>query len=207
MNGLSKMNRSYSVYKKIRDSIIKNELQPGERLIESELSRKFDMSRGPIRQAFCYLEKDGYINVLPNKGAIVGKINSKDVRDYYALLSILEGKAVEWSFPNLNQDDIQKLVDINNSTRSLIEKNDKIDIMKWTKYNLIFHGVFWKKSGNEKLPLVITDIRKRLFRYRYWSIVVGSYEFYCKEHEEIIAHPTGVLEQVLLTVERLRNRQ
>ena len=46
----------------------------------------------------------------------------------------------------------------------------------------------WSKSGNAKLYQLIKDIRKRLFRLRYWSIIADTYDEYIMDHEEIISY-------------------
>lgn len=182
------MYRSREVYKKIRDEVVKGALNPGERLIENDLVKKFNLSRGPIREAFRYLEKDGFINIIPNKGAIVAKVDVLEVKDFYAVLVVLECKAVEWAYPNLKEADLQELNNINTSLKYWSQQKSKVDIIKWHEINFAFHNLMASKSGNAKLSQLIKDIRKRLFRLRYWSIIVDTYDEYIENHEEIISY-------------------
>jgi len=182
------MPRSKEVYKIIRDEIVKGILSPGERLIENDLVNRLGLSRGPIREAFRYLEKDGYVQITPNKGAVVTKVDAQEVRDYYAILAVVESKAVEWSYPNLEEADLRELVSINEALRYWTQNGLKVDVIKWHEINLTFHNFFGSKCGNAKLCQTITDLRKRLFRLRYWSILTETYDDYMREHDDIISH-------------------
>ena len=55
----------------IRDAIEKGTLKPGMRIKESQLSNEMGMSRFSIREALCYLEKEGLIQTIPFKGVTV----------------------------------------------------------------------------------------------------------------------------------------
>ncbi len=182
------INRSQEVYKKIRDEVIMGVLNPGERLIEEDLVKKLDSSRGPIREAFRYLEKDGFIDITPNKGAIVAKMDVREVKDFYSILALLECKAVEWAYPNLKKADLQELNNFNSQLKYLAQEGIKVSPMKWHEINFSFHNLIWSKSGNAKLSQLIRDIRRRLFRLRYWSVIGSTYNEIVKDHEEIISY-------------------
>src|SRR4051812_4727008 len=55
----------------LRDAIRKGEIRPGERLRMEEWSRKLAVSTTPLREAFKALEAEGYIEIVPHKGAVV----------------------------------------------------------------------------------------------------------------------------------------
>ncbi len=69
----------------IRDAILIGKLQPGDRLIEQELSKSFKTSRGPIREAIRILASAGLIELRKNRGAIVSAPNFDDVLEVYAV--------------------------------------------------------------------------------------------------------------------------
>lgn len=57
---------------------MEGKLRGGERLVENELQRTFKISRGPIREAFRILKKNGLIVTIPRKGTFMRKIIQKD---------------------------------------------------------------------------------------------------------------------------------
>lgn len=92
----------------IRDAILKGSLKPGEKVAEPELAERFGISRTPIREAFRQLESEGYLTVIPRKGAVVAALSEKDVDEFYAIKSILEGYAAELAATRLSEKDIEK---------------------------------------------------------------------------------------------------
>ncbi len=77
----------------IRSAIVNGQLKPGTRIAEPELAERFGISRTPIREAFRQLESEGFITVIPRKGAIVAFFSAQDVSNFYDLKMILEGYA------------------------------------------------------------------------------------------------------------------
>ncbi len=92
----------------IREAIISGALKPGEKVAEPELAERFGISRTPIREAFRQLESEGYLTVSPRKGAVVVSFSQKDVEEFYAIKSILEGYAARRACENLSDKEIDK---------------------------------------------------------------------------------------------------
>lgn len=176
-----------SIYSDLRKAIIFGKLGPGERLIEIQLSQQYNCSRGPIREALSKLAQEGFVEIFPNRGASVAKISSEEVADYYSLLALLEGKAVEWATPNLNQKDFALLDHIQKLLHQSLDKEEDLRMRLWSEHNRSFHQVFWVRCGNRKLRDNVESIRQQIFRFRYTSLMVASYNDYYKDHEEIIA--------------------
>ena len=66
----------------IREAILKGSLKPGEKVAEPELAERFGISRTPIREAFRQLESEGYLTVIPRKGAVVTSRSERDVAEF-----------------------------------------------------------------------------------------------------------------------------
>ena len=61
----------FLLLKRIREAILDEAFQPGDRLVEVELAEKFKVSRLPVREALLPLEKEGTVIMSPYKNAIV----------------------------------------------------------------------------------------------------------------------------------------
>ena len=175
------------IYSGIRKAIISESLSPGERLIEVQLCREFGASRGPVREVLTQLNREGFVELIPNKGAVVSKLSVQDLRDYYALVALLESKAVEWSVPHLTPADLTALTAINKDLGKIAASDDEVCLQTWSRHNLLFHRRFWEKSGNSRLVEQIQEIRQRILRYRYTSLMVPSFSDYLSDHGAIIA--------------------
>ena len=177
------------IYREIRNNIASGKFLPGVHLIENELSKVFGCSRGPIRDVFIRLEKEGFIELFPNKGAVITKSSLKDIEDYYSLLEILEGAAVELATPNLKKSDLDYLEKLNASMKKIAFKDKTKDndwIEKWYALNVPFHRLFRINCGNQKMDWIVEEIRIRITRYRYMSYMSSVFDQYFRDHEHII---------------------
>ena len=74
----------------LRAAIIQGELVPGQAISEIEMSKRFSISRQPVREAFIKLGEERLIEVLPQRGTYVRKISVKEVLDARHLREIIE---------------------------------------------------------------------------------------------------------------------
>lgn len=73
----------------IRDAIVSGRLTPGTRLIEARLTDQLNVSRHPVREALKRLSREGFVEVRPNRGAVVAEIDPENILEVYALRSAL----------------------------------------------------------------------------------------------------------------------
>ncbi len=179
------MKRKDEIQKSLRGDIILGKLMQGERITESELTLKFNCSRGTVREALVQLSKDGFIEHTENKGSIVKKLSAQDVRDYYSLMAIMESKAVEWATLRLKNSEIDRLVVLNDSLQSL-NPDDENYLEEWCVRNAAFHEIFRKHCGNHQMPWIVNEIRQRIFRYLFSSLLTSLNKEYLEDHENII---------------------
>lgn len=168
----------------IRDAIISGTLKAGSRVSEPELADRYGISRTPIREAFRQLESEGYLTVIPRRGAIVREFTQKDVEDFYAIKSILEGYAARQACIRLTPKEVEKF-ETNN--RKLAELAEQDDFKSFFKLHNEFHEMFIKAADNEKLRELITSVVTRFQRLRFMSLSLpGRMKVAVQEHDKII---------------------
>ncbi len=95
----------------LRERIARRALAPGAKLPENELAREFGVSRAKVRDAFGALASRGLIRRIPNRGAVVTRLDLSQVFELYAVREMLEGLcvrlAVERAKPQAWQDLVQ----------------------------------------------------------------------------------------------------
>lgn len=169
----------------IRDSILKGSLKPGEKVAEPELAERFGISRTPIREAFRQLESEGYLTVIPRKGAVVTDLSERDVEEFYAIKSILEGYAARMAAERLSEKEIERLEAINAKLEGLAAEGD---VKTFFRIHNEFHELFIRASGNEKLADLIGQLGLKFNRLRVASLSLpGRMAISVKEHKKIIA--------------------
>lgn len=81
------------VQARMREAIIDGRFDPGERLIERPLCDQLGVSRTVVRETIRYLEAEGLVAIIPNKGPIVATLNWNQARQIYDIRRQLEGSA------------------------------------------------------------------------------------------------------------------
>ncbi len=168
----------------IREAILKGELKPGEKVAEPELAARFGISRTPIREAFRQLESEGYLSVIPRKGAVVAALSERDVQEYYAIKSILEGYAAELAANKLTDKELLKLETINERLKQLANAGD---VKVFYKTHHEFHEIFLKAADNSKLYELIMQLGMKFSRLRMASLsVAGRMAISVAEHDKLL---------------------
>lgn len=168
----------------IRDAILKGDLKPGEKVAEPELAERFGISRTPIREAFRQLESEGYLTVVPRKGAVVAALSEQDIQEYYAVKSILEGYAAELAAEHLTEKELAKLVSINERLKQLAAEGD---VKSFYKIHHEFHETFLKAANNSKLYELINQLGQKFTRLRMASLSVeGRMAISVSEHDKLL---------------------
>ncbi|MBT5543522.1 MAG: GntR family transcriptional regulator [Desulfobacula sp.] len=132
----------------IRDAIEKGTLKPGMRIKESQLSNEMGMSRFSIREALCYLEKEGLIQTIPFKGVTVAHITPKDIEDLMTLRCALEELAIQLAIKKMNSGKIKILNSIMGRMENALDSNSEEDILN---ADLSFHQSICEFSENGRL--------------------------------------------------------
>ncbi|HEU0264951.1 MAG TPA: GntR family transcriptional regulator, partial [Geobacterales bacterium] len=164
----------------IRDDILKGVLKQGEKVAEPELAERFGISRTPIREAFRQLESEGYLTVIPRKGAVVTSFSSRDIEEFYAIKSILEGYAARIACDKLTSKELDRLVSINERLRQLAQQGD---VKHFFKVHNDFHDLFIRAADNDKLYELISTLVQRFQRLRITSLSLpGRMQVSVAEH-------------------------
>lgn len=171
---------------KIRADIIKGVHKNGERLVEPKLAKNLGISRTPIREALRQLEAEGFIEIVPRRGAIVKELTIKDIDDLYAIKANLEGLAARQAVVNLTEEQLESLININKQFRNIVEKNPDVTD-EYLKDNIDFHNIFIAASDNEKLIDILDGLSKNFQRLKTMLVSdAGRAATAVVEHKKII---------------------
>lgn len=168
----------------LRESIVKGELRSGQKLTEPELAEKLGISRTPIREAFRQLESEGFLTVIPRRGAVVSSLTRKEIQEFYEIKSLLEGYAARVAAERITKKDIDKLKKLNEQLEALIEVDD---VEAFFRKNNEFHNTFIALCGNEKLLEIRRNLVQKFLRFRLQALAVpGRLMGSVKQHRLII---------------------
>lgn len=78
------------IYRTIKQSIIEFYFIPGDKLSEPSIASELNFSRTPVREALILLEQENLVNVLPQKGTYVSKINKLEANTFIFMRNTIE---------------------------------------------------------------------------------------------------------------------
>ncbi len=78
-----------AVYDALRSDILNLKIAPGTLLDESDLSRRFALSRSPVREALIRLSAEGLIQTLPNRSPVVTPFDIAQVPGFLDALELM----------------------------------------------------------------------------------------------------------------------
>ena len=141
------------VAERLRDEIQDGTLQPGTRLRQNEVARRFGVSTTPVREAFAQLQAEGLVRIDPHRGAVVFHPTTEDLVEFYEIREVLESLAVARAIPRLRPDvvkDLQALVD-------RMRRTD--DARRWLRLNDEFHLKLYSCAEMPRLASLIENLR------------------------------------------------
>lgn len=172
------------VYEAIRDAIVTHALKPGERLMETELAEEMGVSRTPVREAIRKLELEGYVVMIPRKGAYVAGLSIKDINEVFEIRAALEALAAALAARRATPEEIEEMQRIVVTEADQFKTND---LMKTIEADTRFHELIYIASRNTRLLAMIKDIREQVQRFRTTTLAVpGRLKFAIGEHRRLV---------------------
>jgi len=169
------------VFESLREAIILGRLKPGERLMEIQLAEEMGVSRTPVREAIRKLELEGFVVMVPRKGAYVAGVSVKDIADVFEVRSALEGLAAGLAAERITEEEMEELEKV------ILQISGEEDILTVVKKDNEFHELIYRASRNERLKQIITHLQEQISRFRMTSLSVpGRLKIAVGEHKKII---------------------
>jgi DNA-binding GntR family transcriptional regulator len=140
------------IAERLRQSILNGQIQAGDRLIEMELAEEFGTSRGPVREAFQELAREGLIVDLPRRGAVVSTLTGHDLSEVYAVREALDSAASRIVIRAASNDDIAGLeVHLDALDAAPPAGGSYLDL---AIHDLAFHRALVALAGNRRMTTI-----------------------------------------------------
>ena len=142
------------IVERLRDDIFRSRLAPGARLVECDLTSRFSVSRGPVREALRRLAAEGLIEHVPNRGALVRRLSAREIRELFQIRVELEGLAARLA---AGSSDEAARTHFAHSVRPIFGETPRV-APDYLKENAAFHDAIMALAGN----LQLRDLAERL---------------------------------------------
>ena len=175
------------VFAQIQDAIVKGELTAGAKISEAELTTRYGVSRGPLREALRRLEARKLLTRIPHVGVRVVALSIDELLQIYQVREMLEGMAARLAAVHVTPEEVQGL-------KALLQRHEQqSELQAGTGYyqeegDFDFHYRIVKASRNDVLIQMLCGElyhRVRLYRYQF-SATEGRPHKAFSEHHRII---------------------
>ena len=142
----------------LRTRILSGAFAPGERLVEGRLSRQFEVSRVPVREALRELAAEGLVIIEPRRGAAVARFDDQQVREVVEVRATLEALNAKLAARRHNPEQMARLELILEQGTGLADGGDAQAL---ERLNQSFHEALGHVAGNTVLQEIMRSLRDR----------------------------------------------
>jgi GntR family transcriptional regulator, rspAB operon transcriptional repressor len=147
----------------LRDAIVRLELPPGAEIDKVALCSRLGVSRFPVSEALGRLATEGFVEVLPQRGTRVARIDLADCEQAMFIRRALETEAVRAVAVSAGE---QLLVTVSSNLRKQRRAMRADDRAAFHELDLVFHSVLLDALGFERVKHVVDAARANLDRAR-----------------------------------------
>ena len=152
---------------RIRDMIVEGRLAAGEWINESELCQRLRISRIPLREALKFLAAEGFVELVPRRGARVARLSVREIVDLFEALSGIEALAAELAAIRMSSADLEGLRHLQSRIEQRYQARDR---REYIRDNQALHEAIVRLSGNSAIAEIHIRLIARVRGPRYQAI-------------------------------------
>jgi DNA-binding GntR family transcriptional regulator len=164
----------------IRQMILSQQLQPGERLIEERLTEELGISRPPLREALRLLQQQGLVETLPRRGTRVMTLTDQDVYEILTLRSALERLAVELGVPVRDPALLRRCHEALERMERSAREEDRAGLVE---HAYAFHASLVGLAGHKRLNAIYASVQAQVT-----LCMIRNLETREHEYEDLVSH-------------------
>jgi GntR family transcriptional regulator, rspAB operon transcriptional repressor len=168
----------------LRSNILNLNLIPGQSISENEVAELLKMSRTPVREAFIRLFQDNLIEIYPQKGTYVSKINLNYVEEGWFARITFEKAIIKLVCEHFVNEGLIKSLEENLHMQDYYIGTK--DLLKVMHLDETFHRSLYKACGKERTYSAIEGLNYDYYRVRILSLTSKTkLENVFSQHAEI----------------------
>jgi DNA-binding GntR family transcriptional regulator len=180
----SRRGAAQDAYDRLRHAIVTAELQPSERLVESDLMQLLGTSRFAVRTALVRLAQEGLVEHERNRGAKVRLVGEDEAAEILESRMVLEGLAARYAAARATPEHVAELRGILDEMRALLDAGD---LFGASDLNARLHARLLEISGIGSAARLVGMLNSQLVRFQYRTILLpGRAEQSHAEHRALV---------------------
>jgi DNA-binding GntR family transcriptional regulator len=168
----------------VRHMLMEGQIPPGARVPERDLCVALGISRTPLREALKVLAAEGYVVLLPNRGARAAKLTQKDVGDLFEVCEGLEATAGVLACQRITEEEVARIAALHEEMERHYAHGD---LPQYYRCNRMIHQAIVDAADNAVLSALYESVTTRIRRARFvapmpprhWALAI-------REHEAIL---------------------
>jgi DNA-binding GntR family transcriptional regulator len=145
------------VHSQLEELITSGAFPAGSKLVEGEIAGLLGVSRGPVRETFQILSRDGFVDLRPRQGAFVHRPTREEVDHFYEVRRVLECESARLATLRIDDDGRLRLSKLLEEATRLLEKGEDPSALN----RIQIHQAITTLAGNPLLEGMLKDLNKR----------------------------------------------
>jgi len=169
----------------LADEIVRGALTPGSALDETELARRFNVSRTPVREAIRQLAASGLVDARAHRGAVVAQPDQGRLAGMFEAMAELEALCAGLAAERMTTSERRALEAVHEELRVLIQVGDP---QRFHEGNEAFHGAIYAGAHNDYFAEITIATRARVQPFRRAQFRnLGRLAKSHAEHDQVVA--------------------
>lgn len=159
------------VYEDLKRAIMKGDLAPGSRIVESRVAGAVGISRTPVREAIHKLEREGLLHQGPAGGLFVTGLTREDIEETFGIRAVLESYAARLATLKHRPEELVILEEKIQEYEACLGRRemDRLPVI-----NTEFHDLLYAMSKSPRLMRMINDLRDQIHRFRHMILKIET---------------------------------
>jgi DNA-binding GntR family transcriptional regulator len=169
------------LYEILREKILRLELEPGTKISEKEIAEMLHISRTPVREAFLNLAQDELLNIIPQSGTLVSRINLEHVKEGRFIREIVEKEVAALACTEFDEDHLFQLEKNFTMQELCVEKGNFLELFDLDE---MFHQIIYDGCHMTRTWKMIQNLNIHFNRLRVlslsanldWEIIISHHK-------------------------------
>ncbi len=176
--------RVSSIAQEIGCAIIEGRLHPGDDLNTVDLSKQFQTSRTPVKEALLLLEKEGLVTVPPYRRPYVARVSLEEIREIYQVRTNLLALVAELVVRTASDEAIAALRTRLPYIHEMVTSKN-LEGVFWA--NVAFRNLEVDICGNRQVKRILDSLGLRTLQLRYLSVSLAPSKRRISDREHLVA--------------------
>ena len=173
------------VVQSLRTSILAGYVEPGTSITEKQIKDILQVSSSPVREALNQLEAEGLLIRSPHVGTKVAELFAGNVRELYAIQTLLESAAVQMCGDKVSKADLDEAAKLNDQIKQMLS-TPEYDVHTVRLLNYQFHMLVCGKNVYPWLGRLLTAVWVRLPKRKTIWVIPREARMATRHHQRIV---------------------